>query len=94
MQIQVLSCCFASSKLFLEGAIVGALCGALHGTQWIPQRWFDKFRVKNIPRQNNFAATSNLLTDNPLVMSGRQFLIQTAEELAKLDLDKEEDIIL
>ena len=23
------------------GAIVGALLGALHGTSWIPKRWFD-----------------------------------------------------
>jgi hypothetical protein len=24
------------------GAIVGALCGAAHGTRWIPHRWYDK----------------------------------------------------
>lgn len=24
------------------GAILGALCGAAHGTSWIPHRWFDK----------------------------------------------------
>ncbi len=25
------------------GGIVGAIMGALHGTNWIPKRWFDNF---------------------------------------------------
>ena len=47
-------------------AMAGALAGALHGTAWIPQRWYDN--IENEPGL------------------GRDYIIHTARQLAKLDL--------
>ena len=47
-------------------AMAGALTGALHGTAWIPQPWYDD--MENEPE------------------IGRDYITQTARQLAKLDL--------
>jgi poly(ADP-ribose) glycohydrolase ARH3 len=48
------------------GAMAGALAGALHGSSWMPCRWFDQ--MENAPGV------------------GRDYLIDVARQLAKLDL--------
>ncbi len=47
-------------------AMAGALAGALHGTTWIPQLWYDN------------------MENDPGI--GRDYIIRTARELARLDL--------
>jgi len=58
-------------------SIVAALCGALHGTRWIPKRWFDN--CENGPRGRDYAiklARELCCLDLKIIMTSTESIIE------------------
>jgi poly(ADP-ribose) glycohydrolase ARH3 len=45
------------------GAMAGALAGALHGTSWLPLRWYDNIENENDFRRDQIIAVASRLAE-------------------------------